>query len=365
MIDSATGGFSAGSRTVIVLAAIVVIVAGMKLAASILVPFLLAVFIATIAEAPVTWLTHRRIPSPLAISLVVLGMIVVLTGIGALLAQSVTGFSAQLPLYQTRLTAMTEAVLGWLAPYATAMGVELSTDVLITYFDPAVALDMVRNALASLGGVLSNGFLILLTVVFILAEASSFPAKLPQAMQAAAPRVDRVAGFGATVNRYVAIKTSISAATGVVVAAGLGFAGVDFPLLWGMLAFLLNFVPTIGSIIAAIPPVLLALVQLGPLPAAGVAVGFLALNIVLGNFVETRVMGRGLGLSTLIVFLSLVFWGWVLGPIGMLLSIPLTMTAKMALEASESTRWIAVLLGPAPAPTTALAIDTDAEESGP
>jgi predicted PurR-regulated permease PerM len=110
---------------------------------------------------------------------------------------------------------------------------------------------------------------------------------------------------------------------------------------------MLNFVPTIGSIIAAIPPVLLALVQLGPFAAALVAIGFLVLNIVIGSAIEPRFMGRGLGLSTLVVFLSLVFWGWVLGPVGMLLSIPLTMTAKMALEASPSSRWLAQLLGPA------------------
>jgi predicted PurR-regulated permease PerM len=113
---------------------------------------------------------------------------------------------------------------------------------------------------------------------------------------------------------------------------------------------MLNFVPTIGSIIAAIPPVLLALVQLGPFAAIAVGVGYLVLNVVMGSAIEPRFMGRGLGLSTLVVFLSLVFWGWVLGPVGMLLSIPLTMTAKMALEASPSSRWLAQLLSPAPAP---------------
>jgi predicted PurR-regulated permease PerM len=117
-------------------------------------------------------------------------------------------------------------------------------------------------------------------------------------------------------------------------------------VLWGLVAFLFNFVPNIGSIIAAVPALLLALVQLGPGPALAAGAGYLVVNIVMGNVVEPRFMGRGVGLSTLVVFLSLVFWGWVLGPVGMLLSVPLTMVVKLALEANPETRWIAVLIGP-------------------
>ena len=153
--------------------------------------------------------------------------------------------------------------------------------------------------------------------------------------------------FADNVNRYMGIKTTISIVTGVIVAVFLTLLGIDFPVLWGLLAFLLNYVPTIGSFIAAIPAVLLALIQLGPLQAAIAAGGYVVLNIVMGNAVEPRFMGRGLGLSTLVVFVSLVFWCWMLGPVGMLLSVPLTITAKIALEASPSSAWIASLLGPA------------------
>ncbi len=127
----------------------------------------------------------------------------------------------------------------------------------------------------------------------------------------------------------------------------LAALGVDFPALWGLLAFLLNYVPTIGSFIAAVPALLLALIQLGPLTAAVAGIGFFVINVLMGNVVEPRYMGRGLGLSTLVVFVSLVFWGWMLGPVGMLLSVPLTMTAKIAMEANPSSAWLAVLLGPA------------------
>ena len=130
-------------------------------------------------------------------------------------------------------------------------------------------------------------------------------------------------------------------------------------MLWGLLAFLLNFIPSIGSILAAIPAVLTALVQFGPGKAIATALGFIAVNIVIGSLTEPRFMGRELGLSTLVVFLSLVFWGWVLGPVGMLLSVPLTMVLKIALGASEDTRWISTMLGPDPGRTRSPGPDED------
>jgi predicted PurR-regulated permease PerM len=146
------------------------------------------------------------------------------------------------------------------------------------------------------------------------------------------------------VNRYFALKTVFSLITGITVWLWLAVLGVDFAATWGMIAFFLNFVPNIGSIIAAIPAVLLALIQLGVPSALLACLGYALVNIVVGNILEPKFMGRGLGLSTLVVFISLVFWGWVLGPIGMLLSIPLTMIVKIALATDEDTRWISTLL---------------------
>jgi len=205
---------------------------------------------------------------------------------------------------------------------------------------------MVGRTLSGFGGVLSNAFLILLTVIFILLEASSFPRKLRETLSDPQSQLPYFQRFTETVNRYMAIKTTISLVTGGLIAGFLAVLGVDFPLLWGMVAFLLNYIPNIGSLIAAIPAVLMALVQLGLGPAVVTALGFVGVNIAMGTFIEPRFMGRGLGLSTLVVFLSLVFWGWVLGPVGMLLSVPLTMTVKIALEANPDTHWLAVLLGP-------------------
>ena len=323
-------------------AAFVVVVAGVKAAEAIMVPFLLAVFIATTAATPVFWLHRRRVPFALAIAAVAVGLIVALVGVGALVAEAARGFLAQMPFYQERLVELAGGTLDTLR----SLGIDLSGAPVLETFDPAAVFAMAGNTLLGFGSVLSNGFLILLTVIFMLAEASSFPRKLRDVLADPSdlPYFERVAD---NVNRYFAIKTTVSVGTGVTVGVFLALLGVDFPVLWGLLAFMLNYVPTIGSFIAALPAVLLALVQLGPTHAAAAAAGYVVVNVVIGSVVEPRFMGRGLGLSTLVVFLSLVFWGWILGPVGMLLSVPLTMTAKIALEANPDTVWAAHLLGPA------------------
>ncbi|MYB38302.1 MAG: AI-2E family transporter [Gammaproteobacteria bacterium] len=339
------------------LAAFVVVVAGIKAAEELMVPFLLAAFLATIAATPVFWMARHRIPVSLAIAVVVAALIAVLLGVGAVVASSVDDFREQMPFYGERLNAL---VAGG-AALALRLGFDLSEVSALDGLDPSQAFTLAGNMLAGFGNVLSNGFLILLTVIFILGEASSFPAKLKAVLKVPERDLPHFRRFADNVNRYIAIKTAISAATGIVVWVAMWIIGVDFPALWGLLAFLLNYVPTIGSLIAAAPPVLLALVQLGAWHAAAVAAVFAVTNVGFGNVVEPRFMGRGLGLSTLVVFLSLVFWGWMLGPVGMLLSVPLTMTLKIALEANPGTTWLALLLGPA----TAAARDAPPDEAAP
>ena len=329
----------AGPGVLLTTAAFVVLVAGMKAAEAILVPFLVAAFLALICGPPMFWLQRRRVPSVLALLIVVAVICGIGVGVGALLGGSFKDFTAALPTYQARLQERTEALVGW----TDELGIPANA--LRDVVDPGQIMQLVGRVVAGLGGLVTNSFLIALTLIFILLEASSFPAKLRAAFgdsHGAFGRFDQVA---ANVNRYLAIKTAVSLATGVMIAVWLAVVGVDFPLLWGLLAFLLNYVPNIGSIIAAVPAVLLAVIQLGPGPAGLAALGYLVTNFVMGNLIEPRFMGRGLGLSTLVVFLSLVFWGWVFGAVGMLLSVPLTMTVKIALESSDETLWIAILLG--------------------
>lgn len=328
--------------TLISLAAVVVVVFGMQAAKVLLVPFLLAVFFALIALRPMLWLQDRRVPSALSALVIVFVMMLILGVVGGILGTSIGDFTAQLPTYQERLESI---VTGVGAFFSRLLGEETRVENVTELIDPGFAMGFAANLLTSLQDVLTDTFLILFTMVFILLEASSMGVKARAAFGTQSDLLDRSREFMHSLGRYLGIKTVVSLATGVSAWILALVVGLDFPLLWGMLAFLFNYVPTIGSIIAAVPAVLLALVQLGPGEATTTAIGFLAINMVFGNIVEPRMMGHGVGLSPLVVFLSLVLWGWIFGPVGMLLSVPLTMTVKMALEADEQTRWIAILIG--------------------
>ncbi len=325
---------------ILTLAALVIVIAGAKAAQALLVPFLLAFFIAIICAAPFHWLQQRKVPALIALLLVIivvmLGGLIVLTLIGT----SVNDFTNDLPIYQEKLRAQTLSLFDWLEK----MGVKLSKEILLEHFNPAKIMQSAASMLATAGGVLTNSFLILLTVIFILFEAAGMPNKLRAALPDAESSLDSFEKFITGVRQYLAIKTLVSLGTGLVVTIGLLILGLDYAPLWGMIAFLLNYVPNIGSIIAAVPAILLALVQLSPIYSVLVATLYLLTNIIMGNAVEPRLMGQKLGLSALVIFISLVFWGWVLGPVGMLLSVPLTMVVKIALEVNESTRWMAILL---------------------
>jgi len=205
-------------------------------------------------------------------------------------------------------------------------------------------MSLANAFLRSLSQLLGNTFLIVVTVIFMLLEASVFSEKIEAIRNDAGRTLARIADFLGQTKHYMAIKAATSLATGVLIGVGMILLGVDYPILWGLLAFLLNFIPNIGSIIAAVPAILLAMLQLGLGSALAVGIYFLAVNMVIGNFIEPRVMGRGMGLSTLVVFMSLVFWGWLLGPVGMMLSVPLTMLVKFGTESHADTRWIAILL---------------------
>ncbi|MFO7839930.1 MAG: AI-2E family transporter [Desulfosalsimonadaceae bacterium] len=322
-------------------ACFVVIVAGMKAAADILVPFFLAIFIAIIFTPALFWLQRRKVPTIVAILLIIAFMLAVGYLLTRFVGSSINEFTNDLPRYRAMLVAKSAYAQQWL----NNMGIELTDQMVRKHLNPATAMQMAGKTLTALGGVLTNAFLILLTVIFILLEAAGFPDKIRAALKAPEKSLANFSQFTESVNRYLALKTLLSLVTGLLVWLWLAALGVDYALLWGLFAFILNYVPNIGSIIAAVPAVLLALVQLGPLHTALTAAGYLVINAAIGNLVEPRLQGGRLGLSTLVVFLSLVFWGWVLGPVGMLLSVPLTMIVKIGLASNEETRWLAVILG--------------------
>lgn len=329
-----------GIHWLVGLAAFVIIIAGLKAATQIVVPFMLAVFIAIVCAPLMASLRRRKIPTWLSILLVVAVVLVGVAVVAVLVGSSLDNLSNQLPTYKTRFG----EEMSHLFARLNDVGIHISYDKIKGYIDPSSLMQLVAKALSGLGSALTNFVLVIMTVVFILFEAVELPKKLSLALTDATQSLEHFRSFINSVNRYLVIKTSVSLLTGVVITLWLWILGVDFPILWGVCAFLLNFVPNIGSIIAAVPAVLLAFVQLGPLSAGLTALGFVVVNLFVGNVIEPRYMGKGLGLSTLVVFLSLLLWGWVFGPVGMLLSIPLTIIVKLALEANPRMKWLAVMI---------------------
>ncbi|GAA0356604.1 AI-2E family transporter [Bowmanella denitrificans] len=332
---------SSSSKVLLTMAALVIILAGVKAASTILVPFLLSVFIAMACNPLINWASRYRVPRWLSVILVILLIVIFGFMLAGLVGNSMNEFSQNLPVYKEQLA----GELNWLVGQLANLNIHLDRTQLLSYLDPGLAMNMASNLLSGVGAVMTNFLLILLTVVFMLFEAESVPRKVHIALDDPAMKIQQIDRFLSSIKDYLAIKTLVSLGTGFLAGLMLYLLDVDHFLLWAVLAFLLNYIPNIGSIIAAVPAVLLALVQLGPGTAGLVAIGYVVINTLMGNVIEPRFMGRGLGLSTLVVFLSLIFWGWLLGTVGMLLSVPLTMIVKIALESTQGGRWFALLLG--------------------
>jgi len=340
-----------GARLLRTLAALVIVMAGIKVAAPVVLPVLIAAFLALICGLPARRLTERGLPGWLAITVVLLVLALVVFLASGVVTSSLADFTASLDQYQPRV----QALLDGLESHLRSWGVVLDADPLARIFNPTALLQLVASTAQSALGTLGDLVVILLLMAFMLAEQQGLPDKLRRARAASGGDITQYARAVDQVHAYVLVKTWVSLLTGLLAALLLWALGVDYPILWGMIAFFFNFIPNIGSILAAGPPVLLALLQHGWGISIGTAAGYVAINMAIGNVLEPRVMGRRLGLSALVVLLSLIFWDWLLGPVGMLLSVPLTTAVKIWLENTEDGKGIAVLLGPvegtgAPAP---------------
>ena len=324
------------------IAVVMVIIAGLAVAKEILTPFLLAMFVAIIASAPMNWLQEKGTPVFVAFLLVFLFICLLTLLMVSLMGASVGDLSVNIPIYEAQFKAQVAS----LTILMDKWGVDMSRFDILGILNADLVISFVRTFLNGVGNALTNGFLILMTVAFMLIEGASFSGKLNYIANSSKDSLDRFDQFTKDIRHYMAIKTLISLMTGLMVGVVVALFGVDYPLLWGILAFLLNYIPNVGSMIAACPTVLLAMVQFGLMRALFVMLSYIVINIIMGNVVEPRWMGKGLGISPLVVFLSLLFWGWIFGPVGMLLSVPLTVCVTMALNSSEQTRWVAILLGP-------------------
>jgi len=325
---------------VIVMASIIIVLAGIKFAATIIVPFLLSLFIAIILSPSYNFFKSKGIPDILAILIVMSIFLLILAFIAKLIGASVHSFSANIDNYSSKLIVYYQSF----SKFAGNLGMEIPVSEINTMFDSKQAMRFFTSVIEGLGSIFTNGFVVILTVVFMLLESKHFISKIRYADRDA-ETMNHINQIFTQIKSYMVIKSLISLLTGAVVWIFLSFIGTDYAFLWGVLAFLFNFIPNIGSIIAAVPAVLITLVQLGGISAVFVALFYVIVNVSIGSILEPKVMGKGLGLSTLVVFLSLIFWGWLLGIVGMLLSIPLTIMAKIIFNANEDTQWIAVLLG--------------------
>lgn len=208
-------------------------------------------------------------------------------------------------------------------------------------------LSSMQGFVKSAASLLSATFFVGLVMIFILVEVSSRGDTIDAVREARGPDLSKFRTATEDVQKYLGIKTLVSAATGILAWILTDSIGLDGAPLWGVVAFALNYIPAIGSIIAAIPPVLIALVQpgMGPWHSLGVAIGYLVINVIFGNFIEPMLLGKRFGVSTLVVILSVIFWRWMWGPVGMFLAVPLTMIVMVMLENSKDFRWLAVAMG--------------------
>jgi len=344
------GTFSRAARILVLLAMFFIVVAGLRLVAPLLTPFLLALFLALLCLPPVQWLQTKRVPGWLSVAIVFGVFFLVASGILSIVADSVTELRGNIG--------------GYIETYDKKVG-KLETQIeerfgidiperggLNELLDANKLFGLATAAAGQFGSILGNLVVVMLMLAFLLAELQALPAKLTAMRAEGQEDTGEFNRIVRDVNRYVFLKSVVSLATGGCAAAACAIVGVDFPILWGLLAFLFNFIPNIGSFMAAVPPILIAFLQANlNLGDVGVLAGsYVGINFFFGNVVEPRMMGKSLDLSTLVVFLSMIFWGWVFGAVGMLLSVPITMVLKIACERSPTTRPIAILLGSTPEP---------------
>ncbi len=323
------------------LAALVIIVAGIRAASDIIVPLLLAVFFAIVLNPLVVWFMRRGLRRGLAVTVVVITMLILMSLVLGVLASSLNEFATRLPEFNHMLTERA-LQLERLIPGNQ----HLSPERLLQRMDSERMVSFATTLMTQLSGAMVSVVVLVMTVIFMLMEVRHIPYKLRFALNN--PRIHIASLHRALkgVSHYLALKTLMSLLTGVITWVGLKLLGVEFALMWSVLAFLLNFIPNIGATISAIPPMLQAMLFNGWYECLMVGALFSAIHMVIGNMVEPRVMGRRLGMSTLVVFLSLLFWGWLLGPVGMLLSVPLTSVCKIWMETTKGGSKLAILLGP-------------------
>ncbi len=327
-------------RLLLGLACLVVIAFGMQQAKAVITPILLALILAILFVPIQRNLQRRGMPSWLALLIVMLIVLAVVSGLISITVVSVTSFVNRIPEYSTELQRLVDSVI----LMVDTLPVDLDQLLNLEMFDVTQIMNLAGNLLGGLLDVFSNWFFVILLVAFMMADFARLPAKL-QRIYLHDEQMQTLAGLLRDIRRYVSITTQTGLLTGVLNAFLLILMGVDFAVLWGVLGFLMNYIPNLGVIISIIPPALLALLEFGWGQLLIVVIGYVLINIFIENILKPRVLGEDLNISPLFVIISLVAWGYILGPAGTILAVPLTLiTTKLVLENSEETRWMAVLM---------------------
>lgn len=336
------GHLGAGTKALIVLAAAVVVAFGLKAAASVLTPLMLAALVAAATTPIVALLQRARIPTALAVTVTVLLVLGVLVGLGGLVTLAASDLTDSLPRLEASVFRAQSQLVHWLEGQGLPRMALAATN-----FDTReLGGALFTWAVLGMPAALSSFAVVFFVAVFILLESTTFRSKLRRALQWQPERYADAQHAIVEVQRYLFAKTVTSAITGFLAGGWSFFMGLDNSVLWGLVTFLLNYIPVFGSIIVTVLATLSSLLQLSIADALGVLVGLTVINMLIGYLLEPRVLGRAVGLSPLVVVVCIVFWGWVLGPLGALLSVPLTMVVKIVLAHTEDLRWVAVLLGP-------------------
>ena len=334
-----------GAQALMVLAAAAIVGGAIKLAAPVVAPFLVAACIAVAVQPIFRWVHQSRIPDVGAIVISLLVVIGLLAGVGALLVVALANLSGSAAQYLASLHQLQFQTTIWLeAHHQHALAQSLYGSRLDTLLQEGTTY-----LVMGLPTVLSTVATVLLLIVFMLLEVTTMPKRVRAALGWSPSTFSDFSRTMGEIQRYLSVKTATSAATGICCGLWCWACGVPNPALWGLVTFALHYVPTVGSLVAAMPPVFLALTAFGVGRAGVVAAGLAAFSMVIGNIIEPNALGRSLSVSPLIVLVSMFVWGWLLGPIGALLSVPLTLIAKIVLWNTSDLHWVAVLLGPTPA----------------
>ena len=344
-------------RVMLFLATTVVVLVGMRLSAPILNPILFAVIVALLFSPIYGWLTRHRIPTPLALIIMLVGLTVLFLGLFLILGVSIARFSGDIASYSGKLNVQ----VGNLQELAKSLG--LSNVDIRDAVKPSALTGAIGTVLSGVADFLSNLFLILLYVLFFLAEGPAMMNRLRTSAGEDHPQVMRLTVFGRNVVRQLGLRAIVNLVTGAGVTVLLLVLRVDFPLMWGILAFFLSFIPWIGLPLAVAPAVVLALAEHGVTSAVLVIVGVIVINVLAENALSPMLMGRGLSLSPTVLFVGFIFWAWLLGGPGAFLAAPLTIFLVLMLDTFPETRWLASVMGVGPPDSEEVAPDEVVERN--